>query len=107
MATIRDTAETQLDAVNELATRLLNGVTHKSKRFGKEYLWSMHDIASAFAEQLEAGMVLSLYHGDQSAVLSSRKEVYSCAQAVAFQALDLENDPFIDLAGLEDAANDN
>lgn len=115
-----ETAQDQLERVNDAAKAILSGHaiidTRKLNVFIKEknayeyqrvpVNFSMKNVADLVAEEITQELCHELLRGTPAALFQMQKIIGEAAHQVAFDALNLSSDPFIDLNDLRETASE-
>lgn len=110
------TANEQMDQVNEMAKKLLAGFPYTITRAVSEWknghhttvirplTFSMQHVSDLVSEKITPPLCAGLLRGEPSALSSVQQIINEAAQEVAFDALDLSSNPFIDYESLKQVA---
>ena len=108
----------QMTLVEDAAKRILSGHTIVDMRTSRIYnmrsgahetklsavSFSMRSVADLVQEEITPELCLGLHRGEPQALFSAQKIVGEAAHEVAFDALNLWSDPFLDYAELKETA---
>lgn len=109
-------ANEQMDAINEMAKKLLAGFPHTTTRavsvwnLGKHHTeirpltFSMQHVCDLVSENLTPQLCAGLLHSEPSAIFSVQQIINEAAREVSFDALNLWSSPFIDYESLKQVA---
>lgn len=108
----------QMNRVEDTARSILNGHAIVDVRIVHDFddetgLWvtkkvtctfNMQSVSDEFVNGVTPALCLGLHRGEPEALFEAQKMIGDAAQAVAFDALNLWSDPFLDLDNLRKAA---
>lgn len=113
-------AKEQLSQVNSIADEILKGfpvnAVRKCRQFKKETnSWVFEDMVVNFdlpkvvglvSENLTVELCMALLNGSESSLKRMQSLIVEAAKELAFDALDLQSNPFIDLRDLREMAEE-
>lgn len=113
-------AISQLERVQQTALGFMNNmntiVTQRKNTFDSlerkyvvkdvQVVYGMEKVAERFCEGITASMVLGLLKGEPQALHKAQYLIGEAAHEIAFEALDLASNPFLDLEELRNAAGE-